>query len=143
VVIPLAGATFKLSPVVNYSVKLLFLAYFLGIPLRPGQIVVFAVTVLLLSPATQGIPSFIPASKSLPAFVAAGIPAEYVLLLGATRAISDVFLTVLNSTGYLTATVLISRLSSRFAGTARPPRPSVETAVTPPGLNQSGIGRGQ
>jgi hypothetical protein len=59
-------------------------------------------------------------SRSLPAFVAVGIAPEYVFLFGATTAILDVFLTVLNSTGYLSATVLVSRLIARREARGQP-----------------------
>jgi Na+/H+-dicarboxylate symporter len=76
---------------------------------------VFTATVLLMSPATPGVPSVASASRSLPAYVAAGIPAEYVVLLGATTWMMDMLMTLLNSTGYLAAAVLVDR----FAGAAR------------------------
>ncbi len=118
-VIPLGGATLKLSRAVSGPVKLLFLAHFLGLALSPGQILVFAMTTILLSPSTAGVPSVMSGARSLPAFVAVGIAPEYVMLFGATTAILDVVLTVLNTTGYLSATVLVSRLLSSRAARAR------------------------
>jgi Na+/H+-dicarboxylate symporter len=109
-VIPLGGAVFKLSPVVSNHVRLLLLAHVLGISLGPGQIAVFTITILLLTPLTLGIPSVSGGARRIPAYVAVGIPPEYVILLGAATALVDVFLTVLNSTGYLTATALTARL---------------------------------
>jgi Na+/H+-dicarboxylate symporter len=116
-VIPLAGATLKLSRAVSNSTKFLFLAHVLGIALTPGQVGVFTATVLLMSPATPGVPTVASATRSLPAYVAAGIPAEYVVLLGATTWMMDMLMTLLNSTGYLAAAVLVDR----FAGAARSP----------------------
>jgi Na+/H+-dicarboxylate symporter len=66
-VIPLAGATLKLSRAVSNTTKFVFLAHVLGIPLSPGQVVVFTGTVLLMSPSTPGLPSVTSASRSLPA----------------------------------------------------------------------------
>ncbi len=119
-VIPMAGAILKLSRVVSSPVKLLFLAYFLGLHLTLAQIVVFCATIILLSPSTAGVPSVISGTRSLPAFVAVGIAPEYVILFGATTAILDVLLTVLNATGYLVATVLVSRVVSLRAAADRP-----------------------
>ncbi|MGQ0702813.1 MAG: dicarboxylate/amino acid:cation symporter [Gemmatimonadales bacterium] len=136
-VIPLGGAMLKLSPMVNYPVKLLFLAYVLGIPLGPSQIVAFAVTILLLSPATSGTPSVIPSGRQIPAFVVAGIPPEYVILLGTTRAIADVFLTVLNTTGYLTAAVLVSRLGLGWVGKAPAALGAAAAAPVPTSMRDS------
>jgi Na+/H+-dicarboxylate symporter len=123
-VIPLAGATLKLSRAVSNSTKFLFLTHVLGIPLTPGQVAVFTATVLLMSPATLGVPSVASATRSLPAYVAAGIPAEYVVLLGATTWMMDMLMTLLNSTGYLAAAVLVERVAgparSLFAVQGRP-----------------------
>ena len=62
-VIPLAGATLKLSRAVSNSTKFLFLAHVLGITLTPGQVAVFTATVLLMSPATPGVPSVASATE--------------------------------------------------------------------------------
>lgn len=109
-VVPFGAATLKLSRMVSSPVKLVFITHFLGIPLSIEQILVFTITIIMLSPLTVGMPSVISGSRSLPAFVAAGIPPEYVVLLAATTWIVDVFLTIINSTGYLTAAVIVSRL---------------------------------
>jgi Na+/H+-dicarboxylate symporter len=125
-VIPLGGAALKLSRAVSSPVKLLFLARVLGLSLSPAQLVVFGITIILLSPTTAGVPSVISGTRSLPAFVAVGIPPEYVILFGATTAILDVFLTVLNTTGYLSATVFVSRFFSPREAAAQPAPVSVE-----------------
>jgi proton glutamate symport protein len=126
-VIPLGGATLKLSRAVSSPVKLLFLAHFLGLSLSPGQFVVFCLTIILLSPATPGVPSIMSGARSLPAFVAVGIAPEYVILFGSTTAILDVFLTVLNATGYLSATALLSRLLSPRVSPAQPAPSTAES----------------
>lgn len=133
-VIPLAGAVLKLSRAVSGPVKFLFLAYVLHIPIGLEQIVVFTATIILLSPSTVGVPRVTSGTRSLPAYVAAGIPAEYVVLLGATTAVTDVFMTVLNSTGYMTAAVLVGRFATGRAPAAAP-TPAVEAtaSVTPIG----------
>lgn len=111
-VIPFGAATLKLSRMVTSPVKFVFLAHFLGIPLSIEQILVFTITIIMMSPLTVGMPTIISGSRSLPAYVAAGIPPEYVVLLGSTTWIVDVFLTIINSTGYLSATVIVARLVS-------------------------------
>jgi Na+/H+-dicarboxylate symporter len=112
-VVPLAGALLKLSRAVSGPVKLIFLASVVGVPLTVERIIVFSITIILLSPSTVGVPRVTSGSRSLPAYVAAGIPAEYVVLLGATTMITDIFMTVLNTSGYLTAGVVVDRWSSR------------------------------
>lgn len=111
VVIPIAGAVLKLSRAVSSPAKFLFLAVILGIPLGFQQVVVFTATILLLSPSTPGVPRVLSGSRSLPAYVSAGIPPEYVILLGATNAVTDVLMTVLNTTGYLVAAVVVGRFA--------------------------------
>jgi proton glutamate symport protein len=118
--IPLAGATLKLSRAASRPAALLFLAHVLGLSLQVQQILVFIATELLLSPAGVGVPRVISDSRDLPAFAAAGIPVEYVILLGTTDWIVDVFKTVLNTTGYQTANVLIARFSGWIAPPAVP-----------------------
>ena len=108
-VVPLAGALLKLSRAVSGPVKLIFLASVVGVPLSVERIIVFTVTIILLSASTVGVPRVTSGSRSLPAYVAAGIPAEYVVLLGATTMITDIFMTVLNTSGYLTAGVIVDR----------------------------------
>lgn len=114
-VLPVAGATLKLSRAVSGPVKLLFLAHVLGISITPERLLVFAVTIILLSASTVGVPSVTSGNRSLPAYVAAGVPAEYVVLLGVATSLTDIFLTVLNSSGYLTAAVLVDRFGARGA----------------------------
>jgi Na+/H+-dicarboxylate symporter len=120
-VVPLAGALLKLSRAVSGPVKLIFLASVVGVPLTVERVVVFSITIILLSPSTVGVPRVTSGSRSLPAYIAAGIPAEYVVLLGATTMITDVFMTVLNTSGYLTAGVVADRFAAvRASGHPEP-----------------------
>jgi hypothetical protein len=66
--------------------------------------------------------------------VAAGVPAEYVVLLGATTAVTDIFMTLLNTTGYFSANVLIGRFAAPRREEAAEPAPAV------PSLAPSGEG---
>jgi Na+/H+-dicarboxylate symporter len=118
-VIPLGGALLKLSRAVSGPVKLVFLASVLDLKLTPGQVVIFTVTILVLSVTTPGVPRVMSSSRSLPAYVAAGIPPEYVILLASTNAATDVFQTVLNTTGYFTADVLVQRLARKRVPVAK------------------------
>lgn len=110
-VIPVAGAILKLSRAVSGPVKLIFLASVVGVPLTLERIAIFTITIILLSPSTVGVPRVTSGSRSLPAYIAAGIPGEYVVLLGATTMITDIFMTVLNTSGYLTAGVVVDRVA--------------------------------
>jgi proton glutamate symport protein len=111
-VLPLAVATFKLNRTVSSTAKLMFLAHVYGIPLDPGQIGVFVATVLLISFSTPGIPSA-GTLTTLPVYLSFGIPIEGILVLNAVDAIPDIFKTVLNVTGDMSAAAMVAR----FAGT--------------------------
>lgn len=133
-VLPIAGATLKLSRAVSGPVKLLFLAHLLGISLGPTQIAVFIATIIVLSASTVGVPSVTSGNRSLPAYVAAGIPAEYVVLLGVAVTLTDVLLTLLNTTGYMSATALVDRWRS---APARDPEAAVGDAAPAGGTGMS------
>ena len=127
-VLPLAGAMLKLSRAASSPMKLVFLAGVLGIPLGVKQVAVFTLTILILSSTTPGVPRVLSGGgRSLPAYVSIGIPPDYVLLLGASIAVADVIETVLNSTGYMSANVIVSRLLTRI----RAPAKAIEQEVLP------------
>lgn len=118
-VIPAGAAILKLSQAVSPPLRLLFLASVLGISLEPRQLLIFMVTVVLMSPGIAGVPRMVSGAHSMPAYVAAGIPPEYVLLLTPLNAVVDVLLTLLNTTGYMTVNVLVARrVFGRFAARA-------------------------
>lgn len=111
-VLPLAVATFKLNMGVSHPFMLLFLASAFAVALSPVAIVTFVASILLFSFATPGIPGGNPGVATLPIFLSAGIPIEGVLILDAVDAIPDIFKTVINVTGDLSAATIL---------TARPP----------------------
>lgn len=109
-VLPLAASTFKLNQAVSSVFKFLLLAHVFGIPLGVGQMASFLLLVILLSFATLGLPrggggGF----KTLPAYIAVGIPVEGVVVIEAVKTIPDIFNTLLNSTAYMTVATVLSR----------------------------------
>lgn len=106
-VLPLSVASFKISVVLANLVTGLFLARLYGIDLALFEVTAFAVTLMLLSFGAPGIPSL--GVTALPAFMAVGIPVEGVLLLHAVDLIPDIFKTLLNVTGDMTATAVVAR----------------------------------
>ncbi len=68
---------------------------------------------MILSFSTAGLPSR-GSVRSIPAYLAAGIPLEAVVFVDTVEAIPDIFQTVLNVTGAMSAATLMSR-SSRAA----------------------------
>jgi Na+/H+-dicarboxylate symporter len=114
-VLPMGGATLKMSRAVNNPVRLLFLAHVLGVDLTFERIVVFAISVIMLSAATVGVPTVVIGMRSLPAYIAAGIPAEYVALISVSVNLTDYFLTAINSSGYFSATAIVDRFAGKRA----------------------------
>lgn len=108
-VMPLSVSIFKMNRTISSTVKLLFLAHVYGVTLSLGPLSAFMVTVILLSFGSVGVPQGGQAFSTLPAYVAAGIPIEGVILLEATSMASDMFKTLLNVTGDMAAAVFLSR----------------------------------
>ncbi len=126
-VLPLAASTFKLNQSVSSVFKFVFLAHIFGVPLSMGEQVGFVLLVILLSFATLGLPrggggGF----KTLPAYIAAGIPVEAVVVIEAVKTIPDVFNTLLNSTAYLSVATILSRRSRQPMAAGLAPAPLAE-----------------
>jgi Na+/H+-dicarboxylate symporter len=108
---PFSASAFKVNRTISGPAGLLFLAYLYGIELQPTHILTFTLTVMVLSFTSPGIPGGGDTFKTLPAYLAAGIPIEGVVLIKVVDVIPDVFKTLVNVTGYMTVTVLLARLS--------------------------------
>jgi proton glutamate symport protein len=110
-VLPLTVSLFKLNRTISTMAKLLFLAHVYDVPLRATTVATFLVTVIILSFTTVGVPGGGVAFTTLPAYVAAGLPVEGIVLLEATVTIPDIFKTLLNVTGDMSVATLLSRSS--------------------------------
>jgi Na+/H+-dicarboxylate symporter len=129
-VLPLGISIFKLSQIVTNMTKFFFLAHVCGVKLTAAKVTAFLVTVMILSFSTAGLPSR-GSVRSLPAYLAAGIPIEAVVIVDTVEAIPDIFQTVLNVTGNMSAVTLLSRSNRPIRGetsAAGGPRPARETA---------------
>jgi Na+/H+-dicarboxylate symporter len=125
-VLPLSVSVFKINRTVSSTVKLLFLAHVFDIPLTLPTLAAFLITVILLSFTSAGVPGGGTTFKTLPAYLAAGVPIEGVVLLEAVDAIPDIFKTVLNVTGDMTVAAILSRDARALAPAAEPlPAPGV------------------
>ncbi len=107
-VLPLAVSTFKVNRTVSSTAKLLFLATVYGIDLSVAEIAAFVATIMVLSFATPGLPST-GTMRSLPAYLALGIPLEGCLILDTVEAIPDVFKTLANVTADMSVAVVVDR----------------------------------
>jgi Na+/H+-dicarboxylate symporter len=117
-VLPLCVATFKIDYMISGLVRLLFVAHVLDIPLGAPALITFVLTLFVLSFGAAGIP-WAGSIRSLPAYLAAGVPLEAVLILNAVDAIPDIFATLANVTGDMSAATILSR-DDRDAADARP-----------------------
>jgi proton glutamate symport protein len=117
-VLPLTVALFKINRTISPTAKLLFLAHIYNIPLSAPTIVVFLATVMLLSFSTVGVPNGGSSFATLPAYLAAGMPLEAVIVFEATSTIPDIFKTLLNVTGDMSAATILSRSRAREAAEA-------------------------
>lgn len=109
-IIPFAVSIFRLNLAVSWIVGGLFVAKLYGIDFPLASVVTFGVAAVLMSFSVPGIPSgslFIIA----PLFPQVGLPVEGVGILIALDALPDVLKTLLNATGQMTATMIVSRSS--------------------------------
>lgn len=111
-VLPLAVSTFKFNRAISGNAKMLFLAAVYGVHLDPVFLGTFAVASMVLSVSSPGLPSHGASLSTLPFYLDVGIPIEAVVLLNAVDAIPDIFKTVLNVTGDMSAAAIVGR----FAG---------------------------
>ena len=107
-VLPLSVSMFKIAAPVSWTIGALFIGWFYGIPLSLGDLAIVAFASIFLAFAAPGVPrgAFL---MLTPLFLAIGLPAEGIGILIAVDAIPDLFSTVLNVTGYLASTTIVSR----------------------------------
>jgi Na+/H+-dicarboxylate symporter len=110
-VLPLTVSLFKVNRTISATAKLLFLAHIYALPLSSGTIVTFIASVVVLSFTSIGVPNGGSAFKTLPAYLAAGLPIEGIIMAEAVETIPDIMKTVLNVTGDMSAAALLSRAS--------------------------------
>lgn len=109
-VLPLSVSVFKVNQPISGLVKLLFLAHAFHVRVGLPQIATFFVTLLIMSFSAVGIPGGGASFRLLPAYLAAGVPIEGLVILEAVDTIPDIFKTLLNVTGDMSAAAILSRL---------------------------------
>jgi len=119
--LPLSVAVFKLNRTVSSTIKLLFISHLFGIPLSAMQLVVFTVSIMIVSFTSLGLPGGGAAFKSMAIYTAMGLPLEGYVLMETTDVIVDVFKTLLNVTGNMSVASVVERLTQKanaFASSA-------------------------
>jgi len=111
-VLPLAVSTFKFNRAISSNAKMLFLAAVYGVHLDPVFLGTYAVAAMVLSVSSPGLPSHGASLSTLPFYLDVGIPIEAVVLLNAVDAIPDIFKTVLNVTGDMSAAAIVGRFAA-------------------------------
>jgi Na+/H+-dicarboxylate symporter len=117
-VLPLSVSLFRIGTVLANPIKLFFLAHVYGIALRPEMVVLFVATEVMFSLSAAGIPNSGAAGsgfRMIPVFVAAGIPAEGVVMLDAVETIPDIFETLTNVTGQMSMATLLTPKHARLS----------------------------
>lgn len=117
-VLPLCVSTFKQNRTISSTGKLLFLAHVFGVSLTMGDIFAFFLVVLLLSFSAVGVPRGGAAFTTLPAYLAAGIPIQGIVILEAVETIPDIFKTLINVTADMSVATVASLGLSRGEGQA-------------------------
>ena len=106
--LPFGVSIFRLNQGVSWIVAALFIGALYNIQLSVGQLGLLAAASVAMSFSVPGIPSgglFVIA----PFFMTVGLPVEGIGILIALDVIPDLFKTLINVTGHMTATVLLSR----------------------------------
>jgi proton glutamate symport protein len=128
VVLPLAVSTFKVGLPLMWVIAATFLGRFYSVTLTPMQLVLVALTALLTSFSTPGVPHGWLLVIS-PLVATMGIPPEGIGLLIAVDAIPDMFATTLNVTGDMAAAAIVARGQGAAGGEARGEPVAVTTTV--------------
>jgi Na+/H+-dicarboxylate symporter len=119
-VLPLAVSIFKPAAAVAWTIGVLFMGKFYGVPIGVGELTTVALASIFLSFAAPGVPrgAFL---LLTPLFVQLRIPVEGIGVLIAIDLIPDMFATVVNVTGDVAAAAIVDGRNA-----ARPAQPSAE-----------------
>jgi proton glutamate symport protein len=106
-VLPLAVSVFKLNRTISGPTQLILLMHAFGLELDPVRLGLFVGASFLQSFITPGVPGASSPYFTLPLYVAAGAPVEGVVILATIDPLLDVFKTLTNVTGDLTAATIV------------------------------------
>lgn len=119
-ILPLSVSAFRLNQAISPLFRFLLLAHVFAIPLGPGEKATFLLVAIMLSFGVAGVPRGGGGFRTLPLYIAAGIPIEGVVLLEAVKTIPDVFMTTLNVTADMSVATILTRRSRQVGIVATP-----------------------
>ncbi|PJJ99514.1 dicarboxylate/amino acid:cation symporter [Lysobacteraceae bacterium NML91-0213] len=125
-VLPMAVSLFRITSPVQYIGVACFIAWLYGVDLTATQLATAVGLSLVISMGAVGLPgqvSFM--TNNMPVSQAMGLPVEPLGVLLAVDTIPDVFATVGNTTGHVTATGIVSRRTGAI------PAPGEGPAIAP------------
>lgn len=131
VVLPLAASLYKVGRPLQTTFELVFLAHIAGVELSAAAVGVFILTVVILYLGDPGIPGGAGAMRSLPAFMAAGVPLEGYFFIQALGTIPDIFETLVHVTAYMSSAVILTHPDGASAPTETPPESAASVTPTP------------
>ena len=108
-VLPLAVSSFRLNQAISPMFRFLLLAHVFGVSLSTAQCVTFLATAILLSVSVAGLPRGGGGFRTLPLYIAAGIPIEAYALVEAVHTIPDVLMTITNVTADMSVATIVTR----------------------------------
>jgi Na+/H+-dicarboxylate symporter len=111
-VLPLAVSIFKFNRTVSGPTQLFLLTHAFGVDLAVVPLVLFVCASFLQSFFTPGVPGASSPYFTLPLYVAAGAPAEGIVILATLDPVLDVFKTLTNVTADMSAAAIVTRFSA-------------------------------
>lgn len=125
-VLPMAVSLFRITSPVQYLSVAAFLAWAYGMPLEPAVLAGGVALAVVVSMGSVGLPGqAIFMATNLPVVQALGLPVAPLGILLALDTIPDVFATVGNVTGDLTATAVVKRHAGEVDGEDATPHVAV------------------
>ena len=111
-VLPLAASINRAGSALFQTIALLFIVQLYGVPFGAGQLLQAGIAVFLASLTVASVPAASVVSL-LPAFYAIGLPISGMTILIGLDRIPDMFRTMTNATGHVSAAVVVSAIEAR------------------------------
>jgi Na+/H+-dicarboxylate symporter len=107
---------FKVQSAFINPFRFVFLAHVFGVSITFSEFVAFALTMMLISFTSLGVPNGGSSFRVLPAFLAMGIPVEGVVMTTAMKDFLDHAFTLANTSGQFAGATILSRAEREGAG---------------------------